>query len=206
MSYYRNYEYYDDDPIRGIVTLGVLYMVLMFFADRAKFWHWVIYILIFCAVVIGCVLLWHKLRGRLSWNKMVHKINQLSTGKPVEANYTHYESNGPVNEHITPQAQALHDTLVQKGIKCKLEQWDGHKHIDISIPWAKIDIEVDGMQHYTDVKQMTSDLNRSYYSAHNGYRTVHIPNSLIETNLDEVAESIARTARVMYFRSRRNKY
>ncbi len=204
MSYGR-YNYYDDDPIKGIVTLGVLYMILMYFADRAKFWHWVIYILVFCGVVIGCIFLWHKLRGRLSWNKMVNKIDQLSTEIPEETNYIPYEANNYVNEHITPEAQALHDALIRKGIKCKLEQWDGHKHIDISIPWARIDIEVDGMQHYMNVKQMTSDLNRSYYSAHNGYRTIRIPNQLIESNLDEVAETITRTARVMYFRSRRNK-
>lgn len=99
----------------------------------------------------------------------------------------------------TPQAIALHQALMARGIKCQLEVCDGHKHVDISIPWAKLDIEVDGNQHYTDARQMKADLDRSYYSSQNDeFDTIHIPNMAVDKYLDKVADAIARVARDDY--------
>ncbi len=100
----------------------------------------------------------------------------------------------------TPQAVALYHALRNRRIKCELEVWDGHKHIDLSIPWANMDIEIDGFQHYIDPNQIESDLERSYYSATNDdFFTMHIPNTAIETNLNAVASAIARVARKRYY-------
>ena len=52
---------------------------------------------------------------------------------------------------------------------------------------AKIHIEVDGKQH-KGPKQALTDLKRSYYSFCEGYITLHVPNSLIEANLEETAD------------------
>ncbi|WP_425269405.1 DUF559 domain-containing protein [Leptospira koniambonensis] len=69
--------------------------------------------------------------------------------------------------------------------------YDGFKHIDIAIPEAKVNIEVDGGHHNFDKKQALADLKRTYYSFKKGYLTLRIPNSLItKENLDETADYI----------------
>ncbi|MDP2684979.1 MAG: hypothetical protein Q8P20_08160 [bacterium] len=100
---------------------------------------------------------------------------------------------------ITPQAEKLCEALRNRKIFCKTEVWDGHKHIDISIPWAKIDIEVDGLQHYTNAKQMISDFDRSYWSVQNdNYDTFHVPNTILDSHLEQVADALANAAREKY--------
>ena len=87
----------------------------------------------------------------------------------------------------TPQAIALYKALQVRRISSKLEVWDGYKHIDLSIPWARMDVEIDGFQHYVSAKQIESDLERSYYSAINDdFYTMHIPNTAIQANLNIV--------------------
>ena len=56
---------------------------------------------------------------------------------------TKKENTVKTSNNPTPQAQALHDALVARGIECELEPWDGHKHVDLGIPRAKINIEID---------------------------------------------------------------
>jgi len=100
---------------------------------------------------------------------------------------------------ITPQVTNLYNALRERNIKCEIEFWDGHKHIDISIPWAMIDIEVDGLHHYTNPEQIRSDFNRNYWSIkRDDFDTLHIPNIIIENHLDAVANAIASVARVRY--------
>ena len=102
---------------------------------------------------------------------------------------------------ITPQAVSLYNALIERGIKCEMEHWDGHKHVDIFIYWAKIYIEVDGLQHYTDPEQIKADFRRSYYSIleKDGYiDTFHVPNIVIEQHLNEVADALAKVARSFY--------
>jgi very-short-patch-repair endonuclease len=79
-----------------------------------------------------------------------------------------------------------------------LEDYDGYKHVDISIPWAKLNIEIDGRQHLLNAKQLYSDLERDSFSHEKEIRTVRIPNEMIERNLDELADSLARVARKRY--------
>lgn len=91
----------------------------------------------------------------------------------------------------TVQAEKLYKALRDRNIFCKLEDWDGDKHIDISIPWAKIDIEVDGLYHFFEPKQIIADFDRSYWSIINdNYDTIHIPNFIIDNYLDRVADAI----------------
>jgi very-short-patch-repair endonuclease len=111
-----------------------------------------------------------------------------------------YEPPPPPTPSTTPQAQLLHDALIARGIKCTLEKWDGNKHIDIAIPWARINIEIDGNHHYINPNQMTSDLQRDYYSARKGFKTIRIPNIFIENNLDKVADGISQVARDEYYK------
>ncbi|MFA5360037.1 MAG: hypothetical protein WC349_03740 [Patescibacteria group bacterium] len=110
-------------------------------------------------------------------------------------------------DKTTPQSRELYEALLARGIKCELEKWDGYKHIDISIPWAKIDIEVDGLQHFLDSEQIKSDFKRSYWSITNDdYDTIHIPNIIIEKYLDKVADAIAKVARDNYYDMKDNNF
>lgn len=100
---------------------------------------------------------------------------------------------------ISPQVTNLYNALMSRKIKCELEVYDGHKRIDISIPWAKIDIEVDGLHHYTNPDQIQSDFQRSYWSmTRDDYDTLHIPNIIVDQHLDRVADAIAVVARSHY--------
>jgi len=87
-------------------------------------------------------------------------------------------------------ALRLFFALKIRNIPAILEKFDGFKHIDIAIPQAKINIEVDGVHHNFDSKQALSDLKRTCYSLLKGYTTIRIPNSLVYKNetLEETAE------------------
>ena len=88
----------------------------------------------------------------------------------------------------------LAGALKQRGVVFELEHWDGHKHVDIYIPNDNLYIEVDGLPHSTNVKQIISDFNRDYFSFKNNFFTKHITNEAIENHLDEIANAIAKVA------------
>ena len=85
----------------------------------------------------------------------------------------------------------LADELEKLGVHVKLEHWDGHKHIDIFIPEAKISLEIDGLRHYTNPQQIIADFHRDYFSNKGEIFVKHIPNELIETHVKEIATAIA---------------
>ncbi|MFV0402917.1 MAG: DUF559 domain-containing protein [Bacteroides graminisolvens] len=90
--------------------------------------------------------------------------------------------------HSTDYAIRLYFHLKGNGVPAQLEKFDGHKHIDIAIPEAKINIEVDGMHHNYNPKQALADLKRTYYSFRKGYYTIRIPNSLTK-EIDTIVET-----------------
>ena len=61
-------------------------------------------------------------------------------------------------------------------METKLEHWDNHKHIEIAILDAKIYIEVDGLQHYTDPEEIKRDFKRNHFSDGDDFKTIHIQN------------------------------
>jgi very-short-patch-repair endonuclease len=46
----------------------------------------------------------------------------------------------------------------------ELEKWDGHKHIDLAIVKAKLNIEIDGSQHHFNPRVAFANLKRAEYS------------------------------------------
>jgi len=92
----------------------------------------------------------------------------------------------------TKQVISLNQALLKRGIKTALEYWDGYKHIDIAILDVKIYIEIDGLHHYTDSRQIEADLERDYFSNKDDFETIHIPNELIDKHLEKIAEAISR--------------
>jgi very-short-patch-repair endonuclease len=95
----------------------------------------------------------------------------------------------------TKYALVLGLALKEKNIEFSFEHWDGYKHVDIYIPSAKINIEIDGLQHYTQSSQIISDFHREYYADSEGSHTLHIPNVLIREHLAEISNAIEKVVK-----------
>ena len=93
---------------------------------------------------------------------------------------------------ISLEAKQLFDELVKNDIFAELEYWDGHKHVDIHIPSAKLYIEVDGIQHFTNSNQIASDFLRDHHSNNNGYSTFRVPNVIIKDKMDTIFKAIQK--------------
>jgi very-short-patch-repair endonuclease len=92
----------------------------------------------------------------------------------------------------TKQVNELGEALQKRGIGVVLEHSDGHKHVDIAILSAKIFIEVDGIHHLTDPEQIIRDFKRDHFSDGDDFDTIHIPNELLKTHLDQIADAITK--------------
>lgn len=77
-----------------------------------------------------------------------------------------------------------------------MELNDKFKRVDLALPKAKLNVEVDGIQHLTDPKQIVADLARGYYSHKLGYDTMHIPNEMIRSHLEEIASGLAEASKI----------
>jgi very-short-patch-repair endonuclease len=90
----------------------------------------------------------------------------------------------------TPQALKLFNALKEKGIDSQIQYNDGHKTVDIAVLKAKLFIEVDGIQHFTNSEQIKRDFKRSHYSDGDDYSTFYVTNQIIDTHLDEVVDAL----------------
>ncbi|MCX6731192.1 MAG: hypothetical protein NTZ55_05070 [Candidatus Roizmanbacteria bacterium] len=93
-------------------------------------------------------------------------------------------------KNLTEEELILQKALIMRGVKVDLHYNDGHKCVDLFLPEANIDIEVDGMYHLTKAKQILSDFKREYWSQKEGRHTLHILNIALEKNLDLIADAI----------------
>ena len=93
---------------------------------------------------------------------------------------------------VTPEAKQLFDELSENGLFAELEHWDGHKHVDIHIPLAKLYIEVDGMQHFTNSNQIASDFLRDHHSGVAGYSTFRVPNVILREKKGTIVKAILK--------------
>lgn len=96
----------------------------------------------------------------------------------------------------TKEAADLKDALERQGVRVLVELHDGYKHVDLAIPKARLNIEVDGIQHLTNPQQILADLNRGYYSHQNGFNTMHIPNEMIRMHLKEISDALAEASKI----------
>ena len=98
-------------------------------------------------------------------------------------------------EPQTPEEQALFQELKKRGLRVQSQKWDGYKHIDLAIPDAKVNIEVDGQQHAFNPKQALADLKRTFYSFKKGWVTLRIPNTLVKNHLQKTSDYVAKFIR-----------
>lgn len=86
----------------------------------------------------------------------------------------------------------LNNELLNRGLHTELEFWDGHKHIDIAIPSARLYIEIDGREHFTNPVRIERDFKRTHYSDKNNFNTFHIPNLFIKYHCKALANGIEK--------------
>lgn len=96
----------------------------------------------------------------------------------------------------TKEAADLKSEIEKHGVRVLVELHDGHKHIDLTIPKAKLNVEVDGIQHLTNPNQIVTDLSRGYYSHKNGFDTMHIPNEMVRLHLGEISSALAEASKM----------
>jgi hypothetical protein len=80
-----------------------------------------------------------------------------------------------------------------------------YKTVDIAILSARLYIEVNGMQHAKDYRQLRSDLWRSYFSFSAGFLTLSVFNEAIQSQdefhqIVNVINDIAQKRRVVFER------
>jgi very-short-patch-repair endonuclease len=92
-------------------------------------------------------------------------------------------------------AIVLNNELLKRGLHTELECWDGHKHIDIAIPSARLYIEIDGKEHFTNPATIERDFKRTHYSDKSNFNTFHIPNLFIKHHCKVLAKGIERLVR-----------
>ncbi len=95
-----------------------------------------------------------------------------------------------INNSSSQHSKMLYDALTARGINAVLEYNDGHKTVDIAVLDAKLFIEVDGLQHFTDPTQITRDFKRSHYSDGDDFSTFYVTNQIIDRCLDQVADAL----------------
>jgi very-short-patch-repair endonuclease len=102
-----------------------------------------------------------------------------------------------INKYKVPTKEAndLKRALEEKGVLVYVELDDGYKHVDLAIPKAKLNVEVDGIKHLTDPHQIVADLARGFYSHKSGYDTMHIPNEMLHKHLEEISSALAEASK-----------
>lgn len=90
--------------------------------------------------------------------------------------------------------------LKKRGLFPEIEFYDGHKHVDLAVHEAKLYIELDGEHHFSDPKQLESDILRDEYSMDEGYTTKRFSNKEVTDNLSKIADCLA-----VVCRNRKNK-
>lgn len=104
------------------------------------------------------------------------------------------------NINSSEHSKLLYNALKERGIDVILEYNDGHKTVDLAVLDAKLYIEVDGLQHFTDPEQIMRDFKRNHYSDGDDFNTFYVTNQLIDKCLDQVAAALVE---VIYRRSQK---
>lgn len=76
-------------------------------------------------------------------------------------------------KRASSHALKMYDALKKRGIDCELEPYTVHKHVDISIKNAKLNIGIDGEHHSLDPEQLHLDLISDENSLKEGFATKH---------------------------------
>ena len=100
-----------------LTSLGVVWVLI-------KYFWWLL--------LLGLII-------EFSPNILVFLLNLLFGRKEVEEKKE--------NKRYFKYSESLYKNLLLRGLPVELEKFDGHKTVDITCVPAKLDIEIDGIQH-----------------------------------------------------------
>jgi very-short-patch-repair endonuclease len=105
-----------------------------------------------------------------------------------------------MKQNLTPNEKLLFDALVKRGVEViplyKDEYAPGKfKTVDMAVKSAKLYIEVDGLQHFTDSGQIMRDFKRSHFSDGDDFSTFYVTNQIIEHYVDKVADALVEVVK-----------
>jgi len=75
---YENEESGEDILRNLIITIAPIYIVILVFkwlTNKNNFWIWLLYGVIFLVILISCIIIWHKIKNKISQRKKDHIIN-----------------------------------------------------------------------------------------------------------------------------------
>lgn len=104
--------------------------------------------------------------------------------------------------YSTKETINLYFCLRERGVPAELEKFDGYKTVDIAVAEAKVNIEVDGEQHFNSADQAFDDLQRTFFSFKKGFLTLRIPNVLVKQNLKQTADYVTEFLNETFLRLR----
>jgi very-short-patch-repair endonuclease len=94
-----------------------------------------------------------------------------------------------------PEAVQLKEALEGLGIYVVAEAIDDER-VDLTLPAARMNIEIDRSDHLTDPYQILKDVRRSHYSDGKKYGILHIHAEEIRSRLKRIAVAIAEAAKI----------
>lgn len=120
----------------------------------------------------------------------IYEYSMEKYNQPLCINCQYWLNDIQNNTTATEESITLYFALKKRGVPAEIEKHDGFKTIDIAVPEAKVNIEVDGLHHKYNGNQAIRDLKRILNSYAKGYLTLHIPNAIVNNNLEEAADLI----------------
>jgi very-short-patch-repair endonuclease len=85
-------------------------------------------------------------------------VKAMATGRDGPPDWRREVHNG--FKKPTKEAADLKEELIKRGVKVYVELNDGYKYVDLALPDAKLNVEVDGVHHLTNPHQIVTDLSR----------------------------------------------
>jgi very-short-patch-repair endonuclease len=177
--------------IAGVLALFILGLIGAYQRDSQTFYRNFGYLTIVIALFFIIRYFFRKRKEQMNFINNIQGNNQ-EIARLEGSNLN--ESPAGITIGQTKYSRRLWAALKQRGVDSTTEYNDGHKHIDLAILPAKLYIEVDGMQHFTDPNQVISDFHRDYYSNKDGFHTWRIPNDMVKYHLNEIADAIVKVA------------
>lgn len=108
-------------------------------------------------------------------------------------------------KRASSHALKMYDALKKKGVDCELEPYTLHKHVDISIKNAKLNIGIDGEHHSLDPEQLHLDLISDENSLKEGFATKHYTLREIDENLEGIADTLAEVVKQRIKKSQKDE-
>lgn len=98
-----------------------------------------------------------------------------------------------MDKAASPHAKKLYNALKEKGVNAQIQYYDHHKTVDIAVLEARLFIEVDGIQHFTDPDQIKRDFKRSHFSDGDDMCTFYVTNQLIDSKyFNEIVDALVQ--------------